>query len=645
MSVIFAIVFIALTVMGYVPGVYPFVVLSLLALLFFRQHVSARFADLNRLFPIGLVIIIGCSATLLPLPDFMVGQHRAEPFRKAETLNHRLSGIGVDTVSSSSVPSFARFLIHGAKGGLNHTSDNEVIEFSSPRTRRVWSSLTLNRAGTIRTLFLVAGFFSCFWFCAGSDFKSRRQLIAFLIILGSICALTGIISRCVIPQGKTILWLFPVQHGKPIGPFINRNHFAFLCALLIPPCLLFCTHKRPPPDDRPSTAIHLSKSFFKKFFFLLCGLSLTGGVIVSLSRSGFLVMVAGIIIVLIYSAIKRFSQAFTLIFIVCLIGIGVFLLPFKMFQDRISTLKDPLETSSAQTRLQVWKDGVSIWRKYPLFGAGSDAFRVVYPTQKTSRSRKGTIHAENEYIQILADNGLVGAGLVLAAIFTFLHTLFNGPRETNKTPAQAKLFTGVALAVLAACAVHACLDFGLRIPLNALTVACLLGCAYPAPPKGEEKKSEDSDAPSLDKRCPRFKYWVVLLLIFFALLTNLYWLAAWKMDQYAFLEGQPPETQAQAIAWAPTYWYPWYETGKRCLEMSLAGNEKENPQQEPLAKIGKTCVQIAASLNSSDYRIWMAVAQVAFQQKDFHAADQAARRVIELRPYRKDEVEQYLQTR
>ncbi|MDT8391130.1 MAG: O-antigen ligase family protein [Lentisphaeria bacterium] len=651
-SVIFAIVFIALTMTGYIPGLYCFTVLALLVLLFFRQRLSAGgLSSSNNLFRIGVVAILGCSATLLPLPYFMVGEHRAEAFHRAAELKHRLSGIDDNAALSSAAPSFTRFLIQGATRALKPAAGHEMIDRADrPVRRRVWPSLTLNRAGTIRTLFLITGFFCCFWLGAGSDAGQRRQCVIFLIVLGAACALTGIISRCVIPQGKTILWLFSVRHGTPIGPFINRNHFAFLCALLIPPCLLLCTRK-PPLPDRPEETIPLAKTLAARLFFLLCGLVLTGGVVVSLSRSGFLVMVAGLIVVIMYSAVNRFSQAFTLIFIVCLIAFGIFLSPFTAFHERLSTLKDPLETNSARIRFQVWKDAVGIWRKYPLFGAGSDAFRVVYPTQKTSLSRKGASHAENEYVQILADNGLIGAGLALAAVFTFSKALFNGlgkstnrPRAPDGAPSDTGLFTGIALSVLTGCAVHACLDFGLRIPLNALTVACLLGCAYPAPPRRGEPTAGSAGEKSPVPWWRRMDFHIAAGLIFFTILTRVYWLAAWRMDQYAFLQGRSAGTQIKAVAWAPTYWFPWYETGKRCLDMSSTKGGKKTPQGEALAKLGNECVQTAAALNSSDYRIWIAVARIAFQQGDFSTADHAARRVIELRPYRKDDVKRFLQT-
>ena len=640
----FAIIFIALAVLGYVPGAFPFVVLSLLLLLYRRPHILGKLPTSNWLFRISLAIIVGCALTLLPLPYALMGAKRVGPFLRAETLSYQLAAVEPAENRNEKVPSFLSFLVHGTIDAFRHESEPNTPSPSFHSPQRVRASLTLNRAGTIRTLFLVTGFFCCFWLCAGSTEKQKRRVIIFLIGLGTVCALTGIISRWFFPQGKTILWFYPITDGKPIGPFINRNHFAFYCALLVPACLLLVTQKRLPLGESQMPRRALT-GHLEKLFSLVCGLILVLGVIVSLSRSGFLVLIGCVCMALAHTAAKRFSQALIIIVLVSLIGVGVYQLPFESFQSRISTLKEPFQTASAQTRLNVWKDALNILRDYPVLGVGSDAFQVVYPMYKTSLSRKGASHAENEYVQILADNGLIGGGLVGAAIILFALAVAKGLFKPQDKSTDTFFFTGTALSVLAGCAVHACLSFGLRIPLNALTVACLLGCGYITVPNDNSELSNEAEAKGSSGGGPRLNRLVGVLFVFFAVLTNYYWLAAWKMDQYTFLQTRSAETQMKAIAWAPTYWYPWYETGTRCLDMGAGSLIKDKTKQKLSRQLGYECVKTAALLNSSDYRIWMAMAQVAFQQGDVSAADKAAKRVIKLRPYRKEQVEQFLQNR
>jgi O-antigen ligase len=69
----------------------------------------------------------------------------------------------------------------------------------------------------------------------------------------------------------------------------------------------------------------------------------------------------------------------------------------------------------------IWKDTLSLWKAHPLFGCGlgrfhiefvdyaSPALRALWPEQKVIVN-----FAHNEYLQVLAETGLVGLGLLLA---------------------------------------------------------------------------------------------------------------------------------------------------------------------------------------------------------------------------------------
>lgn len=652
-----------LTGAGQLPGMLPLLVLPLLLALTFSRHCRQTHRRALPLFWLSVAGLLACAFTLLPLPDLLLGERRAASFNRAQAVNDALADLGVDmtagdraTVADLSLLRNCRQHIlatwYGIMGTENLTSEGNSPQSASavePQARPVRSSLTLNRGGTIRSLLLLCGVWACFWHVGGSGPTSRDRLLLICVIGGSIVAATGIAGRLILPQGKTLLWLLPVPHGQPMGPFVNRNHFALFCAMLVPVALALST--RGLAVARGGGFSRLAVGVSRRLVCLAASIVLSFGVVVSLSRSGILVLLAGLAVFTAATLKRRFAWGC----VVCLLAIGlvagVRFCPLEEFHDRMETLQYPLETASAQTRLQVWGDALQVWRDFPLAGCGTDAFRVVYPTRKSSASRKGTIHAENEYVQILADNGILGALLMILLAACYAQAALRPPgrrsaADDNAGPREETAeFRTVAVAVLAAAGVHAFFDFGLRMPLNAMLLATILATALPVAGGTRQPETGDIHAAPPTLRSPAgirrlaLAFFVVLLPV-----VNLYWIAAWNLDDYRILQQCELPTLGKALSWTPTYWKSWHETGRRCLNLSAAMAARNDPRAKAFAEIGRYGIWSAAFLNSSDYRVWESAATVAYDQGDIMAADQAAQQVVRLRPYKAREMEKFLIT-
>ncbi|OPZ28916.1 MAG: hypothetical protein BWZ02_01137 [Lentisphaerae bacterium ADurb.BinA184] len=250
------------------------------------------------------------------------------------------------------------------------------------------------------------------------------------------------------------------------------------------------------------------------------------------------------------------------------------------------------------------------------------AFRVVYPLYKSSASRKGAIHAENEYVQTLAEGGVAAAALAVAAVSVYAACLLaSRPRRTRRGrtgrdahdppwPPESTPATGgeirIAAGVAAVIAVHAVVDFGLRIPLNLYVAALLLGLA-------------------LDWRRPVWRG-----------------RSSGEMTRYKSLQEADLGTLVEAARSSPTYWIVWYETGRRCLE---AARLKDQPPERLVARqaLGLDCLRRAADCNPSDYRLWRELAPIEQAAGNPDQAREAARRVLALRPYLSREMTPYLE--
>jgi O-Antigen ligase len=133
-----------------------------------------------------------------------------------------------------------------------------------------------------------------------------------------------------------------------------------------------------------------------------------------------------------------------------------------------ATLASP---DRAASNLAAWH----LFEGHPWFGVGPGLkqLAIAGPDGGVSTFR----YAHNEYLQVLAELGAIGALLLLAVLFVILRRLYRA-RSTSGV-----LGIGV-LAGMAALAVHAGFDFIWHFPAIPLLAAVLVGLAVSDPPSG-----------------------------------------------------------------------------------------------------------------------------------------------------------------
>ena len=106
----------------------------------------------------------------------------------------------------------------------------------------------------------------------------------------------------------------------------------------------------------------------------------------------------------------------------------------------------------------------ALWRQQSLIGHGAGSFAVQFPAVKPESVRLFYEHAHNDYLELLAERGLLGFSLWLVAVLT---PLALAARVLART--RDPLHRGLALASIAggsALLLHAVVDFNLQIPAN-----------------------------------------------------------------------------------------------------------------------------------------------------------------------------------
>jgi O-antigen ligase len=279
----------------------------------------------------------------------------------------------------------------------------------------------------------------------------RKGFVWFLLALGFAVSLFGILQHFTF-NGK-LYWVRELRYGGiPFGPYVNRNHFAGLVELLVPSGLAILVLRAIRPDQLPVVAV-----------FTVVPI---GALFLSASRGGitsFLTQL-GLLSILIWrkGGLKKHLVAATVILLLGLamvawLGIGRAL-------ERFGTVKT-LEVSESQ-RLVVVKDTWRIFLDHPLLGTGLGTFVAVYPRYESFSEAKVFLHAHNDYVEALAETGIVGAlfGLFFVVLL-FRLTLAN--LRSSRNSFHFALYVG-PLVACTGLLVHSLTDFNLHIPSNAL---------------------------------------------------------------------------------------------------------------------------------------------------------------------------------
>jgi O-antigen ligase len=127
-------------------------------------------------------------------------------------------------------------------------------------------------------------------------------------------------------------------------------------------------------------------------------------------------------------------------------------------------------------RLAIWRDTLSLIRAHPLFGTGFGTYVSVYPSVQTTSLALLVDHAHDDYLEILADLGVLGAGLLFGLVLSVPVRGISAFYTLGQTR-EGYLVLGGCGSILAIL-FHSSSDFNLQIPGNALVFAAILGLVY-----------------------------------------------------------------------------------------------------------------------------------------------------------------------
>jgi O-antigen ligase len=317
-------------------------------------------------------------------------------------------------------------------------------------------------------------YFALFIFFAATlvllDSASRiRKLAITITVFGFAYSFFAILQSVLSPQ--RIYGLY--EASQPFGSFVNRHNFAAYAemTMAIPLGLLFVG------------AIGKDKRLLYGTAVGLMGVAL----LLSQSRGGLVAFVAEIIFLALVAAGSRSRGTIALklglavVLLVAVIGGAIFV----GGETSLTRVADTTTTQDVTTgRSQIWQVTLKVIAANMPLGAGLGAFGVAYTPYDSMTGLERVEQAHNDYLQVLADAGLVG----LAIGGFFLWCLFVLGRDALAI--KNKYRRGVALGALAgifAILVHSIFDFVLHTTAVSVLFLTLLAILIAA------RRSYDDD--------------------------------------------------------------------------------------------------------------------------------------------------------
>ena len=294
-------------------------------------------------------------------------------------------------------------------------------------------------------------FFALFLFLAAiltyiDSAKRFRKIVWLVTIFGFAFAFFAILQAVLSPN--KIYGIYEVNYATPFGSFVNRHNFAAYMEMTIavPLGLMF------------AGAIQKDRRLLIVTAIALMGVAL----LLSGSRGGLVALLAEIFfLILLTTKTKGYGQ------LALKIGLAILLIAIIVVGSILiggeSSLTRFAETAATENfstnRTHIWSVTLQVIKNNLLFGAGLGAFSVAYTPFDSLSGLERVEQAHNDYLQVLADGGIIG----LAIGGFFLFSLFRTGFQNAKTSSVFR--RGVCIGALAGCfaiLVHSVFDFVLH---------------------------------------------------------------------------------------------------------------------------------------------------------------------------------------
>jgi len=310
---------------------------------------------------------------------------------------------------------------------------------------------------------------------------ARQQIMRIFSVLVALGAFEAFYGLFELSNKNPMILFYRKVHtlDSVTGTFVNRNHFSGYLEMIIPLAIGLIIAR----IDLFSLSglkwkqklLRLSeKGLAVNVLITIAIVLMSLGIIFSKSRSGVAILIIAFLLffeltILYLSASRQrkkwirifLGSSFLIITILSLyIGIGATI-------ERFS-----LDNLLREQRPTYWANAVRIFSKFPLSGSGLGTFTSLYPDVEQDGVLVRAFHAHNDYLEYLAELGLLGMSLLLGGILFLVIKSFLVWRERRHPEVKGLALGGIVS--LIAILIHSLTDFNLHIPANMLLFSAVI---------------------------------------------------------------------------------------------------------------------------------------------------------------------------
>jgi len=441
--------------------------------------------------------------------------------------------------------------------------------------------------------------------------EGRLALLAAILLIGLGAVAVGSWQRFLAPEWLPLGRTQDTQFlGRASAPFGNPNSLAGLLVLLVPPCVGLALRRGASAHERV-VAAWLALVF-------LAGLALT------LSRGGWLALSLALAVWPVWRGGSRFRGRGVLVGFLVLVAMAAvtwgLVRSSPQAKQRAVALWDDV---GERSRPMMWRAAWANFRAHPWVGTGAGSYDVRFELHRPETEQKRPVWAHNDYLNTLSDYGGIGLLLLAVAVggVTWQARRERGrigreaaPRERRPwDPLRSSLVQQGIGVGLAAFALHAAVDFHLKLPGLAMLAAAMAALAMPIPPA----VSEISTGLPVGRRARRWALAAAVWAVTGAIIVPRQVAEAIRFPARERLDGlaqrtESPERQLQLIAAAraafdqavaldPRNGAAWAD---RAYAATLLGHHRVE-DQVALGRAAETDARAALALSREVPEFWM----------------------------------------
>ncbi|MES2570855.1 MAG: O-antigen ligase family protein [Verrucomicrobiota bacterium] len=304
--------------------------------------------------------------------------------------------------------------------------------------------------------------------------EERRILLCGLLGLGVAQVILGAIQFRYSNQYMPFPWMQRADNWwRASGFYISPNHFAGLIEVVA--LLAF------------SLAFWGKRPVWQRVLMGYIGVCCVVGIAISGSRGGYLALMGGALCLVLLSlwSCRFFYRgrwaliaASTMVAAALVVGVaGTIMFQSDTLRMRFFDIHEP-----HNMRFLLWSAALEQFRLDPTWGTGSGTYLYYGRTFRDPLVQYDPIFVHNDYLHLLAEYGMVGAGAFLlfflwhsASGLRTIGTIARKVNVTGETKSDELALHLGALSAIGAYVIHSAVDFNLHMPANALVMALVFG--------------------------------------------------------------------------------------------------------------------------------------------------------------------------